>query len=1298
MLKVDKNIFYYLQDKNISLETKEAIVNKNKNKINKLVSELWFEEKIKYLFTKQIPNNLKEIICEDLDNSEIYLSYDKNEYLKKYILANNLLEEKTLYKKYCPLMVKQIIIPNFYTKNIKQLILDNSISINTKKVIIDVNNNEEDFIYLLKQDIPKELINYIIDNKIKTTEQIKKYLSMFSKIPKEIKEKIIIKKITANNLLEVLNTVLFSEEEINRIFNLAHNEVVKFINDINSKTILKILSAYKMKQPLAEKIVEYRKNDVEKAVSKLNKKNVGVYLLNSKSVKLTEIILENKKKQILNSVNKIPQYNLLIWLNKEYITPDIKEYIIIKREKDLEKEIKKLNPSEIKLYYLTKDSNLPISVQEKIFELTKQLFIDEIEKYTETELIETIIYGTTSNSIKKIMIEKGINKINIFNFLYQLEHHLEVAKMTIDLKKEILQSKLKELDVKDIFNLNNIKASEEIKNLIIQSNKEIVLEKLKNLKKEDIFNYVSGRNSLFSVKEIVLEYFGIYNTGLINYLYYVNPEKCELLINNYNIIKEFFSSVNIDFESFLQYGSGSKKYNNWLINLINIIYDNKISEFNNVKKYFFDNYYDDFEKENTVYLISNFMELLENFCNNYELCINLTNSNKILTKDDKTNIKFLFNLRNLDNKKLPKNLEEINDFKFNLYNTYIEKINKEDISIFELQQIFNSLIFGKSDLILSNIEGTRGLKTLKKDNERSSSISNLIDELLLYANIIEEVNNTNNKEGLIRALNYIFKDNLNNLTKIQNIFSQFQKKVLKLYEMDSQINLTKLENVKNIEGVINEELSLKYGGEVYDFSDKNYILYGHTLSSKENIEDLLNGNSTGESNFISVSPISYMGQKYYYNINNLILAFDKIPTGSFICSSISNMGTNYRINNNSSEIDDFNRQQRGILETSAVTENNSETLLYREGLKACGIILPGGRVPNKIELEYHKKYNLPFILTQENNKPIDCPKKIFDIYDSENKTDNSIEELRKIINVLKPNIIINKETDKYTGREVALFTDCHSMYEPTAAVLDDINKRGITEIYSLGDNVGLGPNPEDVFDLLEDYDVKSVAGNSEYYNTIGLEPFNYFYPEKIKSQEWTFEKLGTHRINKLKLYPPSLDIIVGNKKVALCHFANDVRWDYVNNSTWTYQANFDSGNASKQFLNTNSEEAKKLIENYIVSHKGDKRANGFISAKNSPLFDGKIITDYDSIIQGHVHFEMNDKLNNTNIHTLRAVGMGYMDNSEDMACYYILKERKDGNFDIEKKLVDYNKNSLISNIYTCGIPEKEKVLSFIKGK
>ena len=91
--------------------------------------------------------------------------------------------------------------------------------------------------------------------------------------------------------------------------------------------------------------------------------------------------------------------------------------------------------------------------------------------------------------------------------------------------------------------------------------------------------------------------------------------------------------------------------------------------------------------------------------------------------------------------------------------------------------------------------------------------------------------------------------------------------------------------------------------------------------------------------------------------------------------------------------------------------------------------------------------------------------------------------------------------EKYTGRQIAVLTDVHGLLEPLQAALDDISKRGITEIYSLGDNIGVGPSPSEVMDLLLEYGVKSIAGNSEDYVTLGIEPFSsYFDYSKIKSQ------------------------------------------------------------------------------------------------------------------------------------------------------------------------------------------------------
>ena len=103
--------------------------------------------------------------------------------------------------------------------------------------------------------------------------------------------------------------------------------------------------------------------------------------------------------------------------------------------------------------------------------------------------------------------------------------------------------------------------------------------------------------------------------------------------------------------------------------------------------------------------------------------------------------------------------------------------------------------------------------------------------------------------------------------------------------------------------------------------------------------------------------------------------------------------------------------------------------------------------------------------------------------------------------------------EEYTSRQIAILTDAHGLIEPVEAVLKDIKSRGIEEIYSLGDNIGDGPNPLEVIRILEEYKVKSLAGNAEEYITLGIEPFSsYMHGSRILSTNWTKSKLDEERV------------------------------------------------------------------------------------------------------------------------------------------------------------------------------------------
>jgi len=64
--------------------------------------------------------------------------------------------------------------------------------------------------------------------------------------------------------------------------------------------------------------------------------------------------------------------------------------------------------------------------------------------------------------------------------------------------------------------------------------------------------------------------------------------------------------------------------------------------------------------------------------------------------------------------------------------------------------------------------------------------------------------------------------------------------------------------------------------------------------------------------------------------------------------------------------------------------------------------------------------------------------------------------------------------------KIAVVADIHSNFNALEAVLTDIKEKGADDIVSLGDNVGYGPQPEEVVQRLLSKNVQSIQGNHEY--------------------------------------------------------------------------------------------------------------------------------------------------------------------------------------------------------------------------
>lgn len=299
-------------------------------------------------------------------------------------------------------------------------------------------------------------------------------------------------------------------------------------------------------------------------------------------------------------------------------------------------------------------------------------------------------------------------------------------------------------------------------------------------------------------------------------------------------------------------------------------------------------------------------------------------------------------------------------------------------------------------------------------------------------------------------------------------------------------------------------------------------------------------------------------------------------------------------------------------------------------------------------------------------------------------------------------------------RRVAIFTDVHALLEPLEALLKDIEKRGITEIYSLGDNIGLGPNPREVYSLLEDYQIKCIAGNYEDHITLGVKPFSYYMNEaREENIKWLKNELTKIQKERISSFPHFMELELGGKKVALVHFANDVRFDFYEHSALYYPKKVATTNdAYKQFLYTNSKKELNGIAEKIGYPKelGRNRKKafqdlrkwalerkkafspetlGYVSYLEDPLFysDKKLrkACDYDAVIGGHVHFKIVEKTSKTLYYSTRAVAMGYKDMEEDLAHYIILQEQENG-FTLEEVYVPYDKEKMAQRILSLKIP------------
>ena len=128
----------------------------------------------------------------------------------------------------------------------------------------------------------------------------------------------------------------------------------------------------------------------------------------------------------------------------------------------------------------------------------------------------------------------------------------------------------------------------------------------------------------------------------------------------------------------------------------------------------------------------------------------------------------------------------------------------------------------------------------------------------------------------------------------------------------------------------------------------------------------------------------------------------------------------------------------------------------------------------------------------------------------------------------------------------ALISDVHGNYQALRAVLDDIGRRGISEIYCLGDIVGYGADPSQCLkEILENTD-QIVVGNHDH-GVVGLTDLSFFNTNARKGAEWSAQALAPEDRKILKGLPLVMRGLSGTGEFLAVHSTphRPEDWHYI---------------------------------------------------------------------------------------------------------------------------------------------------------
>ena len=332
----------------------------------------------------------------------------------------------------------------------------------------------------------------------------------------------------------------------------------------------------------------------------------------------------------------------------------------------------------------------------------------------------------------------------------------------------------------------------------------------------------------------------------------------------------------------------------------------------------------------------------------------------------------------------------------------IEKV-KETNSSLELKntflKYFCNLSYPELMDILDNLINTETLQKIMKKKMKDKQKLEVLDLLITF--LEETIHSTHDISSLKKMLSLIdTKEKREKYAELYQYFMDIKELIREAYEIDANATLTDLSNLPDI---------LYHKEGYYDLSKCSYGLYAHALEDHTNIDALVHPFYKGFQ-FICLTPISDEMNKGFYT-DGVVLLYDHVHEGSFIGSSITNVGSNRYAQKNNFEMNHLPYHQFEFKDSSKKKVPgrvlHSETNVFRENLIPSGVLVRGEepsfeeqKVKNRLEEILQKK--IPFIKVQKVGEKINNPitienntKEVNEIL-SFTKLKQTLEELKKI--------------------------------------------------------------------------------------------------------------------------------------------------------------------------------------------------------------------------------------------------------------------------------------------------------------